>query len=77
MVARLKLKDIDGRAPPGGFTPGYKGYTLSRMVGEVLALRGLLSLARGVVPAAAPGIGRGSQIKLEPAVPPSFEEGCL
>ena len=23
MVARLKLKDIDGRAPPGGSMPGY------------------------------------------------------
>ena len=59
MVARLKLKDIDGRAPPGGFTPGKQAIKLSRLFGEAFDLRGL-SLSTVQVPAATVVVHRSS-----------------
>ena len=71
MVARLKLKDIDGRAPPGDLefasTPGYNLVNPPLWGGEAFELRGLSGHSACDVPAAKPRPpGLGPQIKWWP-----------
>ena len=71
MVARLKLKDIDGRAPPGDDVSSTPGQTLPARCNPPAARGGKASDVRG--PSGVPAAGRsfagriGPQIRWRPA----------